>query len=184
MGWQWFYIPWSARVNAGSWKVAGKKVGRKLSALELIGPLAGLVMFAQTCRSRPLRIWVDNAGSVGVWRKGYSSYCGLCTTIVKAISVVAAGLGCHVDILKVTRCSGQGAILADLISEASFSEFRQRSREWGMEMEAAPASIPKVLMEWVCLLRPDDKLGQRLLMHLAQEGLEVLSYSGAANVQP
>ena len=126
MGRQWFYIPWSARVNAGSWKVAGKKVGRKLSALELIGPLAGLVMFAQTCRNRPLRIWVDNAGSVGVWRKGYSSYCGLCTTIVKAISVVAAGLGCHVDILKVTRCSGQGAILADLISKAGFSEFRQR----------------------------------------------------------
>ena len=184
LGRQWFYIPWSARVNAGSWKVAGKKVGRKLSALELVGPLAGLVLFAETCRSRPLRIWVDNAGSVGVWRKGYSSYCGLCTTIVKAISVVAAGLGCHVDILKVSRCSGQGAIMADLISKASFNELRQRSQEWGWEMEAAPATIPRVLMEWVCLPRPDDELGHRILAHLAQEGLEVLGYGRAAYVTP
>ena len=51
-------------------------------------------------------------------------------------------------------------------------------------MEAAPASIPKVLMEWVCLPQPDDELGHRILMHLAQEGLEVFGYSGAANVQP
>ena len=180
LGQHWFYIPWSAQVNAGYWKVAGKKVGRKLSALELIGPLAGLVLFARSCQNRPLRIWVDNAGSVGVWRKGYSSFCGLCTTLVKAISVVAAGLGCHVDILKVTRCSGQGAILADLISKASFSEFRQRSLGWGLDMVAGPAAIPKVLLEWVCLPRPDDDLGHRILAHLAQEGLEVLGYGGAA----
>ena len=94
--------------------------------------------------------------------------------------MVAAGLGCHVDILKVTRCSGQGAILADLISKASFSEFRQRSLGWGLDMVAGPAAIPKVLLEWVCLPRPDDDLGHRILAHLAQEGLEVLGYGGAA----
>ena len=31
-GEDWFYMPWSARVNGGSWRVDGKKVGRKLSA--------------------------------------------------------------------------------------------------------------------------------------------------------
>jgi hypothetical protein len=35
----WYYIPWARRINAGGWKVDGKKVGRKLSALELAGPL-------------------------------------------------------------------------------------------------------------------------------------------------
>ena len=174
LGQQWFYIPWSIRVNGGSWKVEGRKVGRKLSALELIGPLAGLVMFAETCRARPLRIWVDNAGSVGIWRKGYSNFCSLSTTIVKAISVVAAGLGCHVDILKVTRCSSRGPILADLVSKAKFHEFRDKCSSWGMEMAAAPMDIPKVLMEWVCLPRPDDDLGSRILGHLAEQGIEML----------
>ena len=174
LGQQWFYIPWSIRVNGGSWKVEGRKVGRKLSALELIGPLAGLVMFAEMCRTRPLRIWVDNAGSVGIWRKGYSNFCSLSTTIVKAISVVAAGLGCHVDILKVTRCSSRGPILADLVSKAKFHEFRDKCNSWGMEMAVAPLDIPKVLMEWVCLPRPDDDLGSRILGHLAEQGIEML----------
>ena len=74
--------------------------------------------------------------------------------------------------------------MADLISKASFNELRQRSQEWGREMEAAPATIPMVLMEWVCLLRPDDELGHRILGHLAQQGLEVLGYNGAAYVNP
>ena len=42
----------------------------------------------------------------GIWNKGYSNFCWLCTTIVKAISVVAAGLVCRVDIVKITRCWG------------------------------------------------------------------------------
>ena len=67
----WFYIPWSTRVNCGAWKVEGKKVGRKLSALELIGPLVAITVFARRCRGQPVRIWVDNAGSVGIWKKGY-----------------------------------------------------------------------------------------------------------------
>ena len=92
-GEKWFYIPWSARVNGGKWRVDGKKVGRKLSALELVGLLLAMVVFAEERRLKPVRIWVDNAGSVAIWGKGYSYYCRLCTTLVKAISVVAAGMG-------------------------------------------------------------------------------------------
>ena len=177
LGEEWFYVPWSAMVNSGRWKVEGKKVGRKLSALELIGPLVGLVVFAATCHRRPLRIWVDNAGSVGVWKKGYSNFCRLCTTVVKAISVVAAGLGCQVDVVKITRCSSPGAVLADLVSKARFAEFRERCSSWGMDMGAAPASVLTVLLEWVCLPRPDDDLGHRILQHLAGQGVQVLGYS-------
>ena len=70
MGSSWFYVPWSTGVNGGFVKVDGKKVGRKLSALELIGPLIAMVVFGEACRRWPVNIWVDNAGSVGVWRKG------------------------------------------------------------------------------------------------------------------
>ena len=94
-GEKWFYMPWSAWVNGGAWKIDGKKVGRKLSAPELVGPLAAMVMFAEECKLKPVRIWVDNAGSVAIWSKGYSNFCRLCTMLVKAIRVVAAGLGCQ-----------------------------------------------------------------------------------------
>ena len=79
----------------GSWRVDGKKVGRKLSV-----PVAARANLG------------GHAGSVGIWRKGYSNYCRLSTTIVKAISVVAAGLGCKVDIVKITRCSTGGRALS------------------------------------------------------------------------
>ena len=82
-------------MNGGAWKIDGKKVGRKLSAPELVGPLAAMVMFAEECRLKPVRIWVDSAGSVAIWSKGYSNFCRLCTMLVKAIRVVAAGLGCQ-----------------------------------------------------------------------------------------
>ena len=177
LGRQWFYIPWSTDVNGGFWKVEGKKVGRKLSALELIGPLAGLVLFAATCRDRPLRIWVDNAGSVGVWKKGYSNHCDLCTTIVKAISVVAVGLACQVDILKVTRCSSQGPVLADLLSKAKLREFRDHCYNGDLNMDAAPAAVPRVLLDWVSRPQPDDELGHRLLLHLAGLGIPMLGHN-------
>ena len=91
-------------------------------------------MFSGQCRRRPVRIWVDNAGSVRIWNKGYSSYCRLCTTLVKAISVVAAGLGCRVEIVKITRCSSGGAVMADKLSKG---DIRGCLEEW---LEVGPSA--------------------------------------------
>ena len=173
-GEKWFYIPWSARVNGGKWSVDGKKVGRKLSALELVGPLAAMVVFAEKCRLKPVRIWVDNAGSVAIWGKGYSNSCRLCTTLLKAISVVAAGLGCRVNLEKITRCTTGEAVMVDHISKAEFHECFRAGRRMGLVMAAAPTAILEALLKWACLPYPDDSLGDRLLAHLAREGLPVL----------
>ena len=176
-GGEWFYIPWSWRVNSGSWRVEGKKVGRKLSALELIGPLAALVAFPRLCMRKPVKIWVDNAGSVRIWSKGYSSYCGLCTTLVKAISVVAAGLGSRVEIVKITRCSSSGAVIADKLSKGELLAGLEVGRRSGRPMAAEPARLPEPLLKWVCLPVPDDNLGHILLQHLAGSGIPILGYS-------
>ena len=175
---EWFYIPWSVKVNSGSWRVEGKKVGRKLSALELIGPLAPLVVFADLCRMRLVRIWVDNAGSVRIWDKGNSSYCRLCTTLVKAMSVVAAGLGCRVDITKITRCSSSGAVIADRLSKGDLRGGIGEGCKNGRPMAATPTALPEPLLRWVCLPVPDDELGHKLLGHLAGSGVPVLGYIG------
>ena len=82
MGTSWYYIytAWSGEINAGKWKLDGKKVGRKLSA-ELLGPLITITLFAEECRGWPVNIWLDNAGPVRIWQKGYSSWCQLFSTI-------------------------------------------------------------------------------------------------------
>ncbi len=66
-------MPWSRRINCGARADDGKKLARKLSALELVGPLIVVVAGYLQWRGKDLKIWVDNSGSVLIWRKGYST---------------------------------------------------------------------------------------------------------------
>ena len=111
----WIYIPWSHSVNGDKTTDSGRRIGRKLSALELIGPLAILCGAPDKVRGQALRIMVDNAGSVAIWRKGYSSKCELSSTLVRAMFEVAASLECRVEISKVTRCSDVGSSMLDAL---------------------------------------------------------------------
>jgi hypothetical protein len=177
---RWFYYPWSKAINSGAHRVGEKKVGRKLSALELLGPLVGIVVMADKCYRQPVTFWVDNAGSVGAWKKGYSASCPLVTSIVKAISTVAAGIGADMHIAKITRCTGTGATIADHLSKANFVAARQLSREAEWPLELDPCAIPAVLLQWLEKPVPDDNLGHRLLKHLGGM-LPILGYSDKIN---
>ena len=46
-----------------------------------VGPLITITLFAEECRGWPVNIWLDNAGPVRIWQKGYSSWCQLSSTI-------------------------------------------------------------------------------------------------------
>ncbi len=52
-------------------------------------------------------------GSVQIWKKGYNTACPLSNTLVKAMAIVAAGIGCRYTIEKIRRRTCMGAILAD-----------------------------------------------------------------------
>ena len=164
MGW-WAYMPWSVAVNSGKWVTGGKKMSRKMAALELVGPLLAIVAGAEVLRGGPVRMWVDNSGSCSIWKHGYSGSCKISTTVVRAIAAVAAALGCKVDICKITRCSTSGAEMADAVSKADFGRFR---RAGGGELAAAPAVVPVELLRWAAAPVEDDDLGGRLLEDLAQ----------------
>jgi hypothetical protein len=170
---RWFYLPWSKAINNGSHRVGQKKVGRKLAALELIGPLIAMSCWFDRFRSMPVIIWVDNAGSVGVWEKGYSNSCELCTTIVTAISAIAAAAGATVQIRKITRCSTAEAKVADALSKADFGAARLFS---GDLLVLDPEPIPPPLLAWAQKPVPDLDLGHRILKYLAKS-TNVLGYS-------
>jgi len=163
LGW-WAYMPWSRSINDGSWQVQGKKVSRKLAALELIGPLITITTASEQLYGKPIIFWVDNQGSCAIWAHGYSNTCALSTTIVKAIATVASALGCRVHIKKIRRCSDPGASMADALSQADFYKFKQLG---GDQLQAEPARIPLTLMKWCVKPTPDDDLGGKLLRELA-----------------
>ena len=175
MGW-WAQVPWARKINCGVRAEDGKKLSRKLSALELVGPLVCVTAGHRWCRGRPVRIWVDNIGSVRIWKKGYSSSCGLSTTLVKAIATVAAGIGCRVTIEKITRCSGTGAVMADALSKGEFARFREVAAVARWDLDVGPAVVPGSLLYWLADPVVDDQLGARLLREMSGSAA-VLGYS-------
>ena len=173
----WAFIPWSDKINKGGLGPSGKALGRMMSALELIGPLVAIAAGHRWCRNNAIKIWVDNAGSVFIWKKGYSSSCLLSSTLVKAIASIAAGLGCQVDLVKIGRCSTPLADMADALSKCAFNRFHLIAAQANyISLPVAPAWIPSSLVQWVTNPLPDDYLGEKILQELAKRTL-VLSYN-------
>jgi len=164
----WFYIPWGHRINAGVRGADGKQLSRKLSALELVGPLVCISAGRRFCKKKPVRVWVDNSGSVGIWRKGYSSTCMLCTTLVNAIARIAAAFGCTITIDKITRCSNTAAKLADDLSKGDFRTFIDRWPE-DSPREPDPAWIPPSILAWVDKPASDLSLGDKILKDILRK---------------
>jgi hypothetical protein len=163
----WFMVPWGRKINSSMRAADGKQLRKKLSALELVGPLICVAAGAAICRGRPVRIWVDNAGSVAIWRKGYSSSCDLCTTLVAAIGRVAAALGTVVAIEKITRRSETGAILADELSKGRLRRFKENlPHDWQIPLE--PAKVPPAILQWIANPTPQAHLGDKILDDLRQ----------------
>jgi hypothetical protein len=172
----WAYVPWPRKINCGVRAADGKKLSRKLSALELVGPLIWISAGHLWCRNRPTRCWVDNIGSVRIWHKGYSTSCRLCTTLVKAISSVAAGIGCRFTIEKITRCSTPGAIMADSLSKADFNNFRRTALAASWPLQVGPSWVPPAILAWLADPVADEDLGNKILRQLSRFS-PVLGYS-------
>jgi len=163
----WYFHQWSPAINTGKARWQEKKIGRKLTALELLGPLIFLAAAPDAFRRASATCWIDNAGSVAVWAKGYSPHCSMSTTIVQATAAVAAALGCTLYIEKITRCSNTGAVLADALSKAQFTEFFNTAdtAQWLLTQE--PLKLPTALLAWLHDPIPDPELGSKICRQLA-----------------
>ena len=134
-----------------------------------MGPLVFLAAGQELLAGKHVNIWVDNAGSVAIWNKGYSNSCRLSTAIVTAISAIAAATGCTVHIKKITRCSNVGALLADQLSKAQFKDFRNTAHSANWDLRVEPAAIPVALLAWIDKPFPDMDLATRILRELASQ---------------
>ena len=168
-GW-WTYMAWSRAINCGRVTGNGRHLDRLMSALELLGPLLAICAAAKVCRGRPVRVWVDNSGSVYIWKKGYSSVCPIASTVVKATAAVAAALGCRLEVEEITRCSTPEADMADALSKAAFFRFRKIAAESGVEVPLLPLPVPLALVAWLKDCLPDDDLGDKLVKSLVRSG--------------
>ena len=155
----WFFVPWPRCVNSGELDEQGRSLARKMSLLELLGPLFVVAAGADACRGRDVRVWVDNAGSVHIYRKGYCPNCPRTSTVARAISVVAVGLRCRLYVCKIRRCSNRGSRMADAISKGALRQFAD---EWRGTLTEA-ARIPRSLLEWLRDPVEDHGLGDRIL---------------------
>ena len=166
----WTYLAWGNAINNGRQTTDGKKLDRVMSALELVGPLLALCAASRFCRNGTVRFWVDNAGSVFIYNKGYSTSCPLSSALVCAISAVAAGLGCRLEIVKITRCSTPLADMADALSKAAFKRFWGLAHQNTPDLAVVPLPVPKALRDWVENPTPDFGLGEKILKQLALSG--------------
>jgi hypothetical protein len=110
----WVYVSWVMKINAGK-LFDGKRMDRKLSALELVGQLIGICAGSEMPRNQTALAKVDNAGSVQIFEKGYSTSCKLSNTLVKTFHQVTVGLNIRYFMDKVTRCKTDGVISEDAI---------------------------------------------------------------------
>lgn len=158
----WSFIPWGKRINLGWRAYDRKKLSHKMSAWELVGPLLTLVMGGNTLSGKQLVVYVDNEGSVLMYKKGWSTVCDLCNTLLLAIHQVSTALTCELFVCSITRCSTAGARAADALSKSDKRRFWQFMPEANREPEA----VPEALRKWIDKPVPSRSLGKDILSEL------------------
>ena len=162
----WAYAPWGQKINTGQVAGKGRSLDRVMSALELLGPLLTLSAGFKWCQQKPVVVWVDNAASVHIWEKGYSTACQLSITVVKAMHTVATAIGCSLEVKKITRCSSDGAIMADSLSKGHFLKFWHEAKSaQDFNLPADKAWVPTQL---IMDPKEDDWLGDRIVEEISQ----------------
>lgn len=166
---EWAYIPWPTWLNYGGPNSDGVTFASKLSCLEMLGPLVALCMVSHRIAGEALIVYVDNQGSVDIYKRGHSTKCVYTSTIAKACHDLAWSLGATLAVEKVRRCSDAGSYLADVISKGELTKFRKLMPDRLMVSE-----VPVTVLEWIKDPRQDLHLGVKIAQELRMRGRPVV----------
>ena len=91
------------------------------------------------------------------------------SSLLQQTQVLATALNTVSSVTKVTRCSGTGPILADMLSKGKLAEFHElrpvrRDTEW------RPRKVPEPLLDWLKAPKVDHNLGRRILAWMRDNG--------------
>ena len=159
---------------------------RKMSFLEAIGWTMTLACFPDIVANREVTTRIDNQGSVTMWERGYDlrsvilmsnviksgmAYCRcrVVSCLLQQTQVLATALNTVSTVTKVTRCSGEGPILADHLSKGNLEEFH-RLRPAGRKREERARPVPGPLLDWIKAPVVDHNLGRKILMWMRDNG--------------
>jgi hypothetical protein len=81
---------------------------------------------------------------------------------------VATAAECRITIDKITRCSNDGAILADELSKGRYTAFKSKLPSW-WKIDTSPARIPPSILRWIAQPTADHELGEKILRDLSQQ---------------
>ena len=167
----WGFLRWGKKINAGWRAYDRKRLSHKMSAWELCGPLITLCIGGNTLSGKQLVVYVDNDGRVQMYKKGWSTVCNICNTLLLAIYQVSKALACELFISSITRCTTSGARAADALSKSDMRRFRLNMPLANKE----PEQIPRVLENWIENPLPDRRLGERIIEELKRK-YQILEY--------
>ena len=168
----WSLVTWGRRINEGWAAYDGKSLAHKLSAWELAGPLLGLVISGNKVTGKQVVAWVDNDGSVAMYRKGWTTACDICNTLLVALYQVSTALDCDLYINNIMRCSNKEAEAADALSKMDMKRFRENMH--GADL--APQEVPGALLAWLEDPLPDRMLGHKILTEMKDTDVKLLNY--------
>ena len=131
-----------------------------------------LVCAPDRLRNRQAVSYVDNAGSVVWFNKGWAKNCNQGNTIIRAIYLVATALNCDLWVEKVSCCTSPQTEAADALSKCDYDRFMMNIPE----ADQVPRKVPLTLLQWMEDPRPDRDMGGRILEEMAGS-TELLGYS-------
>ena len=159
----WTFVMWGKKINGKGITSDGKGYENLMSAWELLGPLLTVSAVPERVRNKQVAVMVDNEGSVRMHKKGWTTKCQLCNTILVALNEVALALNVDLFIEKIRRCSNNEAKAADALSKADFRFFRKMMPE----ARPGPVRIPVALSKWIQDPKPDRFLGVKILTEMS-----------------
>ena len=160
----WTFVMWGKKINGEGITSDGKGYENLMSAWELLGPLLTVSAAPDRVRNKQVAVMVDNEGSVRMHKKGWTTKCQLCNTILVALDEVAVGLNVDLFIEKIRRCSNNEAKAADALSKADFRFFRKMMPK----ARPGPVRIPIALSKWIQDPKPDRFLGVKILTEMSR----------------
>ena len=170
----WTRGTWKSWIHTGEKKEWGKDFVHALSTLESLAILMSLFAFRDYVRNNAVVNWCDNSGSVFGMLKGRS--CDLFLyTVNKAITDLAQGLNCRLEVRKNPRMDQPGDRVADALSK---NDIARAKKDWG-KVEPSMRTHSEILLKWMDNPQLSRSLGREMLLEIQR-----LDGVGSASIPP